>query len=53
MDKYSETSKCSKCGYDDVDVKYRGFMENTHANEMHRTCRRCGYVWYEEPLDAC
>lgn len=65
MKKFSEDSKCVKCGFfgrSNVDVLYMLkdssiLLSDSHSQQtfdtdvMVRTCRRCGYCWVEKPLD--
>lgn len=43
---YNPHSKCPKCG---------GLAEEKYdepTDTIKRTCKRCGHVWTEEPLDS-
>ena len=46
MKKYSESSDCVKCGRKHAETVY-----DHESNALKRTCRRCGHVWWEGPLD--
>ena len=64
MEKYSEQSRCPKCGYigiGGVRTKYIGGTEqfDNDGNKLPdippflaRECPRCEYRWKEAPLDA-
>ncbi|KKK45163.1 hypothetical protein LCGC14_3165950 [marine sediment metagenome] len=59
---YDPGSVCSKCGSDDVSVslcepgshscnRWLPTMPwDRDVEHMDRTCRRCGYDWWEKPL---
>ena len=56
MNKFSASTDCVKCGYGLATAEY---MEDIGTYEypggadlIQRECRRCGYTWYEKPLDA-
>ncbi len=42
---FDEKNLCSKCGSDLIGTEYR---EN--RNQLMRICQRCGFFWYEEPI---
>jgi len=45
MEIYTENRICPKC-YAGADTAYHEV-----SRLMERTCRRCGYIWYELPFD--
>ena len=47
--KYNVKNKCSKCG-GFAATKYVSYLYP--SGRMERVCERCGWLWYEEPLDA-
>ena len=64
MEKYNKKRKCFKCGHDVITDKflrkgkqYFHLVENTSkwitAEEemIERTCRNCGYQFFELPLN--
>jgi hypothetical protein len=60
MKKYKVNSSCSKCGDDKASTKY-GEFSFPHPTKpgfslfkmrIERKCSRCGFVWYELPLDS-
>jgi len=50
MKKFSRHTKCKKCGGLEASIRYvdKGYRHG----DIKRECRRCGYTWYERPLDA-
>ena len=59
MDKFKLDSMCAKCGTTSgasvvykSKVVYPTDVEYQADGVMLRTCRVCGYGWYEFPLDA-
>jgi hypothetical protein len=61
MERYNEYRSCLKCGYVGIDTEYgmkvktlnnRKLDYKSIPNVLTRTCKRCGYVWYEKPLDS-
>lgn len=60
---FNRNATCPKCGYEDVSTTYyndyQASMESAGSRwprpdyaHLRRTCRHCGYEWYEAPLDA-
>ena len=48
MKDFSLDRRCSKCGFfTSHDVEYSEYKE-----VLIRTCRRCGYKWYEKCVDV-
>ena len=59
---YNPESVCSKCGSEDISVslcfpgshscnRWMATMPwDRETEHMDRTCRRCGYDWWEKPL---
>ena len=53
--KYKINTVCTKCGNNSAESKHT--PEKTFADKfiipphIKRTCRNCGWVWSEEPLD--
>ena len=45
MAKFSEDSKCPKCG-----GQARTLYDEA-TDRLRRDCLCCGYIWYESPLD--
>lgn len=61
--KFNKKAGCRKCGGKDIYDKFctagekaysaMGHTRPTHYYEqIHRTCRNCGYEWEERPLDS-
>lgn len=46
MERYNESTKCSKCG------GYMGSKYNQRFGYIDRTCVRCGYSIRQLPLDS-
>lgn len=46
MNKYNENVRCPKCDNYYITTRFNG-----STNKLVRVCGRCGYWWYEEPLD--
>ena len=58
MERYNPDSKCPKCGWDKVSVKFckgdfncKSYMRDEWKYHLDRTCERCGYTWAEATLD--
>lgn len=55
MEPYYEKSECAKCGSQSASTRHEHpteYLPNKWgAERMQRRCKRCGYVWYEKPLD--
>jgi predicted nucleic-acid-binding Zn-ribbon protein len=59
LKKYDEKSQCFKCGGYEVGTKYciaenhyiSSFNKVVNPERMERTCLRCGFAWYEAPLN--
>jgi len=48
---YCKDSSCPKCGAMGAHTSFR--KADTFIREsMVRTCVRCGYIWFEKPLDT-
>ena len=47
MNKYKYDSVCVKCN----SSSFAFTNYSIATNSMKRTCRGCGYTWYELPLD--
>lgn len=53
MNRFSEFSKCPKCGHGGVSTVYRGGDIFSRGRDyISRTCNRCGYNWRQAPNDA-
>ena len=52
MERYNEKSKCCKCGNLYISINYVGGVGTKFVDCIRRNCQRCGYSWYEEPLDV-
>jgi predicted nucleic-acid-binding Zn-ribbon protein len=57
MKPYRADARCVKCGYNIAASKYwdttmRGGVVVDCDGFIVRTCKRCGYVWDEKPLDS-
>lgn len=55
---FNSVVHCVKCGSDNIGLRYCAQLRNYYhcgpgfdAEHMHRTCRECGYEWFERPLD--
>lgn len=44
--KYNTSAHCPKCDNTNISTEYVG-----NKFGIRRVCGRCGYWWYEEPLD--
>ena len=59
MDKFNAEAKCQKCGTDQIatqliragQYRYPGY-DGEKYERMLRTCRTCGFFWFELPLDV-
>ena len=55
MSKYKSDNACRKCGATDAKTVYHAvYHETGHrttADIMKRICSRCGFSWFEDPLD--
>jgi len=52
MKKYVEYVDCEACGCTGVpDSIYEKPGRGSHHAVMRRVCKRCGYEWYELPLN--
>lgn len=61
---FDPDASCPKCGHRVVGIAYcrhpKVFSDCDHlihygariGEHMHRTCKQCGYVWFELPLDS-
>ena len=47
---YREGCSCPKCGNDFVTTNFDNKGDYPTGNII-RKCRRCGYWWYQRPLD--
>ena len=55
MNRYAVNRPCEKCGAANASTEYidqTNFMGQKWPKLMSRICPRCGYAWYELPLDA-
>lgn len=57
MDRYATNRPCKKCGAANAKTEYQDAEKALTGREgkfplMRRECKRCGYAWYELPLDA-
>lgn len=67
MQRFSKNNRCDKCGLSDVGAEFHGKYGSrcptvTGAHPCHtvhwdtehilRICKKCGFKWLEEPLDA-
>ena len=55
MKPFNEKTPCIKCGATGATAAYEDLSnacERPVFPKMRRTCKRCGYNWYELPLDA-
>lgn len=48
--------KCIKCDCPSAAVSFQTYMtlnlpEGDNGERLQRTCGRCGYVWFELPMD--
>ena len=52
MEIFNKNSKCKKCGCTVITIRFVVFDYDFNGNgSMERRCERCGYLWYEKPLD--
>ena len=52
MNKYNQNSKCPKCGCTVIGIKFTTTeLIYDDSGRLERTCARCGYFWFEKPLD--
>jgi len=53
MKYYNENIKCKKCGNNSISTKYNQEKSITGIlmDDIFRKCERCGYFWFESPLD--
>jgi predicted nucleic-acid-binding Zn-ribbon protein len=53
MDTFELNAKCVKCGANgDHNARYVPYhVHDPNSNTIERTCERCGYIWYEKPID--
>ncbi len=61
MNTYKVSNKCPKCGGCEISDqyhkdqwpcnRYRHDKPVWDKEHIHRTCKRCGYEWAEEPLE--
>ena len=52
LPKYSNKEVCSKCGCNDLDVKWSYRFYDGSEEFMKVTCRKCGFTWSRAPLDS-
>ncbi|MCK9361660.1 hypothetical protein M0Q28_05585 [Patescibacteria group bacterium] len=57
MNRYAVNRACKKCGATNAKTEFQDAMRALLGREgkyplMKRDCKRCGYTWYEWPLDA-
>lgn len=52
MNTFDENASCPKCGGKFITTKYRGGEYPRLHDLICRSCQRCGYLWFERPLDA-
>lgn len=52
MEVYKEDVVCPKCGHRHIDVIYEGPGTYIFFERMARICTKCGYKWFQKPLDA-
>lgn len=50
MEKYKDNGRCKKCGCHYISSEY--IASWCDGGQLLRTCRNCGYWWYERPLDS-
>ena len=55
MNKFKQESACVKCGDRNASTVYcaaASFGSLIVGDVIWRTCGRCGFYWYEKPLDG-
>ncbi|MCK9361893.1 hypothetical protein M0Q28_06785 [Patescibacteria group bacterium] len=57
MNRYAVNRACKKCGATNAKTEFQDATQALLGREgkyplMKRDCKRCGYSWYEWPLDA-
>jgi predicted Zn-ribbon and HTH transcriptional regulator len=49
---YDENRACKKCGHTHASSEHKEFNYGPIYEEyILRICRRCGFIWSEDPLD--